>query len=231
MFMHLFELNVLLQCSCFAATLQSKFLHMKGCFPIKQVLVLITALCSFVKIHHDGYFFFLGVMNWTAGGNEPLSLCHVATSLHISTHLNTCAYLMGCTKVQQPMLKHYHKTEGIQIIGPLKLSYVNWAKLQRAWVAVAEPDADIITECRLLWKEKKALMNLPWLPVFSSITLIAHKKYMWQVAVNPFSSFSSSTCLSLSLSELELWYLQRFCLRLYSRPVSQRVFKVSPAAL
>ena len=108
---------------------------------------------------------------WTElGVNEPLSLCHAATSLHIPTHLNTCAYLMGCTKVQQPMLNHYHKTEGIQIIGPLKLSYVNWAKLQRARVAVAEPDADIITECRLLWKEKKALMNLPWLPVFSSIT-------------------------------------------------------------
>lgn len=30
------------------------------------------------------------------------------------------------------MLTHYHKAEGIQIIGPLKPSNVNWVKLQWA---------------------------------------------------------------------------------------------------
>ncbi len=94
------------------------------------------------------------------------------------------------------MLTHYHKAEGIQIIGPLKPSNVNWAKLQLAWVAVAEADAYIITVRCLPWQEKKALMNLPWLPVFSTTVLIAHMQNMWQVALNPFSSFSYSTCLS-----------------------------------
>lgn len=32
-------------------------------------------------------------------------------------------------------------------------------------------------------------MNSPWLPVFNTIVLIAHTQSMWQVAVNPFSSF------------------------------------------
>lgn len=59
------------------------------------------------------------------------------------------------------MLTHYHKAEGIQIIGPLKPSNVNWAKLQLARVAVAEPDAYIITVCCLPGQENTTLMNLP----------------------------------------------------------------------
>ncbi len=104
-----------------------------------------------------------------------------ATSLVFSSHQNpsskpfdTCAHFTVSTKVRQSMPTHYHKAEGIQIIGPLKLSNVNWAKLQRARVAVAEADAYIITVCCLPWQEKKTLMNLPWLPVFSTIILIAH---------------------------------------------------------
>lgn len=62
---------------------------------------------------------------------------------------------------RQSMLTHYHKAERIQIIGPLKPSNVNWAKLQQARVAVAEADAYIITVCCFLWQEKEALMNLP----------------------------------------------------------------------
>lgn len=63
--------------------------------------------------------------------------------------------------MRQSMLTHYHKAEGIQIIGPLKPSNINWTKLQVARVAVAEADAYIITVCCLPWQEKKALMNLP----------------------------------------------------------------------
>lgn len=105
------------------------------------------------------------------------------------------------------MLTHYHKAEGIQIIGPLKPSNVNWVKLQWARVAVAEDDAYIITVRCLPRRQKKALMNLPWLPVFSTTILIAHIQSMWQVAVNP------STCFALQdmsgfvcLSGLELHF-------------------------
>lgn len=78
-----------------------------------------------------------------------------------SKSFDTCADFTASTKVRQSMPTHYHKAEGIQIIGPLKASNVNWAKLQRARVAVAEADAYIITVCCLPWQEKKALMNLP----------------------------------------------------------------------
>lgn len=56
------------------------------------------------------------------------------------------------------MLTHYHKAEGIQIIGPFEAFKT---KLQLARVAVAEADAYIITVRCLTWQEKKALMNLP----------------------------------------------------------------------
>lgn len=59
------------------------------------------------------------------------------------------------------MLTHYHKAEGIQIIGRLKLSNANWAKLQLARVAVAKADVYIITVCCFPWQKKKAVMNLP----------------------------------------------------------------------
>lgn len=65
------------------------------------------------------------------------------------------------TKVRQSMLTHYHNAEGIQIIGPLNPSNINWAKLQLVRVAVAEADAYIITVRCLPCQEKKALMNLP----------------------------------------------------------------------
>lgn len=116
---------------------------------------------------------------------------------HIFQHM--CSFYVS-TKVRLSMLTHYHKAEGIQIIGPLKPSNVNWAKLQLARVAVAVADAYIITVCCLPWQEKKALMNLPWLLVFSTIVLIAHIQHMWQVAVNPFSSISYSTLFYMSLS-------------------------------
>lgn len=61
---------------------------------------------------------------------------------NLSTHV---LILWRVQKVRQSMLTHYHKAEGIQIIGPLKPLNVNWAKLQLARVAVAEADAYIIT--------------------------------------------------------------------------------------
>lgn len=76
-------------------------------------------------------------------------------------------------------------------------------------MAVAQADAYIITVCCLPCQEKKALMNLPWLPVFSTIIPVAHIQYMWQVAVNAFGSFSCSVFQSLSLTSSSLLFLQR----------------------
>lgn len=89
----------------------------------------------------------------------PFQSTRLLTQKFSPAHLST--HFMVRTKVRQLMLTHYHKAEGIQIMGLLKPANVNWAKLQLARVAVAEADVYVITVCCLPWQEKKALMNLP----------------------------------------------------------------------
>lgn len=72
-----------------------------------------------------------------------------------SAHIFARAHFMRAQRCRESVLTHCHDAERIQIIGPLKSSNVNWAKLQQARVAVAGPDVYIIAVHRRRWQEKR----------------------------------------------------------------------------